>query len=97
MQVPGPFEDERATTVDHAIGLLERLIRTATGYLGGGRGLDLDLAAGLAETIDWVAAHAALAVTDLAPGDLLRTIGTIAKTPDDRATVAAYRLWEQTS
>ena len=25
MQVPGPFEYERATSVDHAIGLLDRL------------------------------------------------------------------------
>ena len=25
MQVPAPFEYERATSVDHAIGLLERL------------------------------------------------------------------------
>ena len=27
MQVPAPFEYERATSVDHAIGLLERLRR----------------------------------------------------------------------
>ena len=25
MQVPGPFEYERATSVDHAVGLLDRL------------------------------------------------------------------------
>ncbi|MDT4992887.1 MAG: hypothetical protein QOH97_2779 [Actinoplanes sp.] len=34
---------------------------------------------------------------DLALGDLVRTTGTIARTPDDRATVAVYRPWEQTS
>ena len=27
MQVPGPFEYERATSVDHAVGLLDRLGR----------------------------------------------------------------------
>ena len=35
MQVPGPFEYERATTVDHAIGLLERLGSTARLVAGG--------------------------------------------------------------
>jgi xanthine dehydrogenase accessory factor len=28
---------------------------------------------------------------------VVRTTGTIARTPDDRATVAVYRPWEQTS
>jgi hypothetical protein len=31
----------------------------------------------------------ALGATDLAPDDIVRTIGTIAKTPDDRDAVAA--------
>jgi carbon-monoxide dehydrogenase medium subunit len=35
MQVPGPFEYERATTVDHAIGLLDRLGDTARVVAGG--------------------------------------------------------------
>src|SRR5262245_53325134 len=35
MQVPGPFEYERATSVDHAIGLLERLGPTARLVAGG--------------------------------------------------------------
>ena len=35
MQVPGPFEYERATSVDHAIGLLERLGDTARLVAGG--------------------------------------------------------------
>jgi MoxR-like ATPase len=64
------------------------LIRDATEFIGRARRLDLDKAPGLAETIDWVSALAALGVTELAAGDLLRTIGTIAKTPDDRIAVA---------
>ena len=35
MQVPGPFEYERATSVDHAIGLMERLGDTARLVAGG--------------------------------------------------------------
>src|SRR6201991_3417245 len=35
MQVPAPFEYERATTVDHAIGLLERLGSSARLVAGG--------------------------------------------------------------
>src|SRR6201998_1918397 len=35
MQVPGPFEYERATSVDHAVGLLDRLGGGARGSAGG--------------------------------------------------------------
>ena len=35
MQVPAPFEYERATSVDHAIGLLDRLGDTARLVAGG--------------------------------------------------------------
>src|SRR5262245_5159603 len=35
MQVPGPFEYERATSVDHAVGLLERLGSEARLVAGG--------------------------------------------------------------
>ena len=35
MQVPGPFENERATSVDHAIGLLDRLGEGARVVAGG--------------------------------------------------------------
>jgi MoxR-like ATPase len=64
------------------------LIASATEFIGRVRALDLDKAPGLAEAIDWVSALTALGVTELAPADALRTIGTIAKTPDDRLVVA---------
>jgi carbon-monoxide dehydrogenase medium subunit len=35
MQVPGPFEYERATSVDHAIGLLDRFGEDAPIVAGG--------------------------------------------------------------
>ena len=69
-------------------GATEPLIRSATEFIGRVRTLELDKAPGLAETIDWVSALSALGATDLAPGDVLRTLGTIAKTPDDRLVVA---------
>ena len=66
----------------------EPLIRSATEFIGRVRGRELDEAPGLAETIDWLSALSALGVSDL-PGDhVLRTIGTIAETPDDRLVVA---------
>ncbi|MEV4545705.1 AAA family ATPase [Micromonospora echinaurantiaca] len=70
-------------------GAAEPLIRTATEFIGAVRDLELDKAPGMAEAIDWVAALSVLGATDLAAGDVLRTVGAIAKTPDDRAAVAA--------
>ena len=64
------------------------LIRSATEFIGRVRRLDLDKAPGLAETIDWVSALSALGATSLTGEDVRRTIGTIAKTPDDRLVVA---------
>ncbi|MEU7971345.1 MoxR family ATPase [Micromonospora sp. NPDC049089] len=65
------------------------LIQTAVQFVGGVRHRELEKAPGLAETIDWVGALSVLAVTDLAADGVAQTIGTIAKTPDDRAVVAA--------
>ncbi|GGO31684.1 AAA family ATPase [Micromonospora parathelypteridis] len=67
----------------------EPLIRTAVQFIGDVRGRELEKAPGMAETIDWVAALSVLGAADLAADDVARTIGTIAKTPDDRAVVAA--------
>jgi MoxR-like ATPase len=72
----------------------EPLIRSATEFIGRARALDLDKAPGMAETIDWVAALSALGATSLIRDDALATIGTIAKTPDDRVAISA--VWEQT-
>jgi MoxR-like ATPase len=85
-----PEATRAAEIVRRAVpGAGEPLIRSVTEFIGGVRGLDLDKAPGLAETIDWVSALSALGATDLAPDDIVRTIGTIAKTPDDRDAVAA--------
>ncbi|BBH71549.1 oxidoreductase [Actinoplanes sp. OR16] len=84
-----PAADRAAAIVRRAVpGASAPLIRDATEFIGRVRRLDLDKAPGLAETIDWVSALAALGVTELADANVLRTIGTIAKTPDDRDLVA---------
>jgi MoxR-like ATPase len=65
----------------------EPLIASTTEFIGRVRGLELDKAPGMAEAIDWVAALSVLGATELVREDVVRTIGTIAKTPDDRATI----------
>jgi MoxR-like ATPase len=65
----------------------EPLIATVTEFVGRVRRLDLDKAPGMAEAIDWVAALAALGVSELAREDVVRSLGSIAKTPDDRDTI----------
>ncbi|WP_433308543.1 AAA family ATPase [Micromonospora sp. CA-269861] len=70
-------------------GATEPLIQTAVQFIGGVRHRELEKAPGMAETIDWVGALSVLGVTDLAADGVAQTVGTIAKTPDDRAVVAA--------
>jgi MoxR-like ATPase len=65
----------------------EALIRSATEFIGHVRRLDLDKAPGMAETIDWVSALSALRATELVRQDIVRTLSTIAKTPDDRDAI----------
>jgi MoxR-like ATPase len=65
------------------------LIDAATAFVGRVRGLDLDKSPGMAETIDWVGALSALGVTELVPDQVVRTLGAIAKTPDDRDLITA--------
>jgi MoxR-like ATPase len=67
----------------------EPLITSTTQFLGRVRELDLDKAPGLAEAIDWLSALAVLGIADLVRDDIVRTISTIAKTPDDRDTITA--------
>ncbi|HEU4330940.1 MAG TPA: MoxR family ATPase, partial [Lapillicoccus sp.] len=68
-------------------GANDALIGSTTEFVGRVRRLDLDKAPGMAEAIDWVAALSALGVTELVRTDVIRTLGSIAKTPDDRDTI----------
>jgi len=67
----------------------DALVVTATDFVGRARGLDLDKSPGLAETIDWVSALSALGASKLGRADIVRTLGAIAKTVDDRDTMTA--------
>ncbi|WP_174534345.1 AAA family ATPase [Micromonospora chalcea] len=85
-----PQMDRATEIVRRAVpGATEGLIRTATAFVSDVRALGLDKAPGMAEAIDWVAALSVLGAADLSADDVVQTIGTIAKTPDDRAAVAA--------
>jgi MoxR-like ATPase len=86
-----PAAERAAEIVRRAVpGATGPLIRSATELVGRVRRLELDKSPGLAETIDWVSALAALGATDLSPADALRTLGAIAKTPDDRRAIALH-------
>jgi len=61
------------------------LIEHATQFVCQVRDLDLDKPPGLAETIDWVSALVCLGVADLVDSAALTSLGTLAKTPDDRS------------
>ncbi|GAB3271277.1 AAA family ATPase [Kineosporia babensis] len=66
----------------------EPLIGSVTQFIAAARGLELDKAPGMAESIDWLAALSALGAADLVRPDVIRTLGAVAKTPDDVSAVA---------
>jgi MoxR-like ATPase len=65
------------------------LIASAGDFVGRARALDLDKPPGMAEAIDWVAALSVLGVAELADARVAGSLGTLAKTPDDRVAIAA--------
>jgi MoxR-like ATPase len=67
----------------------DRLLRSASEFVGRVRALELDKPPGMAETIDWVSALSVLGVTSLVRSDVVRTLGAITKTVDDRLSVLA--------
>ena len=64
------------------------LIESAVQFVGHTRTLDLDKPPGIAEAISWVAALSVLGATELVRDDVVASLGTLAKTPDDRELVA---------
>lgn len=88
-----PKLDDAAAIVRRRIpGSSESLVRAATAFVSEARALDLDKSPGLAEAIDWVSALRTLGVTELDRTMASATLGSIAKTPDDLATVRAALL-----
>ncbi len=65
----------------------EALIESAAQFVGHVRTLDMDKPPGVAEAINWVAALSALGATELVRDVVVATLGTVAKTPDDRDLV----------
>jgi MoxR-like ATPase len=86
--IPFPEPARAAAIVRRTVpGGAEPLIAAATDFVARIRALDLDKAPGLAEAIDWVAALSLLGAAELVRDDVVRTLGSVAKTPDDLATV----------
>lgn len=69
-------------------GATAALIDHASQFVSGTRALDVDKPPGVAETIDWVAALVALGVADLTAPEATASLSALAKTPDDRGTIA---------
>ncbi len=65
----------------------DRLLQEASAFVGRVRALELDKPPGMAEAIDWVSALSVLGVTSLVRRDVVRTLGAITKTVDDRQSV----------
>ncbi len=65
----------------------EHLLTSASAFVRHVRTLDLDKPPGMAETIDWVSALSVLGVSELVRQDVVRTLGALAKTVDDRQAV----------
>jgi MoxR-like ATPase len=65
----------------------DALVATTSDLVGRVRTLELDKPPGMAEAIDWLAALTVLGVASLTREDLVATLGTIAKTPDDMETL----------
>ena len=63
------------------------LIESAAQFVGHVRSLDVDKPPGVAEAINWVAALSALGATELVREVVVKTLGALAKTPDDRDLV----------
>jgi len=67
----------------------EALVSSVTALISKVRNLELDKAPGLAEAIDWLSALTVLGVSELTGADVVRTLGTFVKTPDDGEVVRA--------
>jgi len=65
----------------------EQLIDSAATFTGRVRALDLDKSPGMAEAIDWVSALTVLGASELTADNVVATLGTLMKTPDDRDLV----------
>jgi MoxR-like ATPase len=85
-----PLERAAAIVRRRVPGGSEPVVTAATAYVSRARDLDLDKPPGLTESIDWVSALHTLGVSNVDRAAMTATIGAIAKTPDDLATIRAH-------
>jgi MoxR-like ATPase len=75
-----------------APGAAESLTRAVVAFVQKLRTMDLYKAPGVAETIDWCRALAALSVSELDPQSVQDTLGVLLKYQDDLARVDAAEI-----
>jgi MoxR-like ATPase len=85
-----PLERAAAIVRRRVPGGSEPVVTAATASVSRARDLDLDKPPGLTESIDWVSALHTLGVSNVDRAAMTATIGAIAKTPDDLATIRAH-------
>jgi MoxR-like ATPase len=88
------FEREVAIVQLRAPHVLPSLTKQVTAAVHELRGLHLYKPPGVAETIDWTTALAALGCAEISEQYLSRTLGTVLKHREDQATALAYGLGE---
>ncbi len=88
------FERELAIVRVRAPEVMEALARQVAAAVGELRGLDLYKTPGVAETIDWAQALAALGRADLDEESIALTLGTVLKYREDQERVRARGLGE---
>jgi MoxR-like ATPase len=86
------FERELAILRVRAPGVGEALARQVAGAVAALRDLELYKPPGVAETIDWAQAVAALGVADLDEGTVEVTLGTVLKYREDQQRVRSHGL-----
>ena len=85
-----PPVEEVARILRHKVaGADEAFVAAAAETVRGVRALELEKPPGMAEAIDWVRVMRALKIDAVTPEGLARSVGALAKTPDDRAAVLA--------
>lgn len=88
-----PAPDQVAAILRRRVpGAAEPLLASTVQFVTDVRRLDLDKAPGMAEAIDWLSALAVLGAADLVDPQVVASLGTLAKTADDRERVEAALL-----
>jgi MoxR-like ATPase len=88
------FDKELRIVITKAPGASARLAEQVTSFVQELRTTDLYKAAGVSETLDWIAALVALDRTELDPATIELTLGILLKSQDDIVSIRGERISE---